>query len=82
MELTLIITVIAIVLILSNIYKDITLQKVIKQHQEERNDLLNRIMAKNVVEYKQINDSSLPKGNNPIRKKLEKDIDDFEGLYG
>lgn len=51
--------------------------KIIKTMHEERKDLLNRIMARDLVEYKNVSNTSLPKGKNPIRKIEE----DFEGLY-
>lgn len=78
MEYALIIsTCVATLAVISNLYKDITMQRVIKQHQEERKDLLNRIMARNLVEYKNVNNDTLPKGSNPIKKSSV----DFEGLY-
>ena len=70
-------TCIAAIAVISNFYKDITMQRITKQHQEERKDLLNRIMARNLVEYKNVNNDTLPKGSNPIKKSSV----DFEGLY-
>lgn len=72
-----IMTSITVVALLSSLYKDMVLQRVIKQHQEEKRDLLNRIMAKNLVEYKNVENDTLPKGNNPLKKSSI----DFEGLY-
>lgn len=70
---------VATISVISNLYKDITIQKLNKQHQEERKDLLNRLMAKDINEYKSVNNPNLPKGANPIRKKLEEF--DRQGLY-
>lgn len=72
-----IMTTITVVSLLSNLYKDTAMQKLIQQHQEEKKDLLNRIMAKNLVEYKNVSNDTLPKGSNPIKKSSV----DFEGLY-
>ena len=60
--------------LVSLILKDINHNKVTKAYQDERRDLMNRIMAKNLQEYQSINDNTLPKGNNHLEKK-------FEGLY-
>lgn len=51
--------------------------RTIKTMHEERKDLLNRIMAKDLNDYKNVNNTSLPKGMSPLRKKEP----DFEGLY-
>lgn len=63
--------------ITSSVIKDISYQK-------ERKDLLNRIMAKDLSEYNNIGNNSLPKGNNSLKKSLEKrslENKDFEGFY-
>lgn len=77
MDTTALAMVVAIVASLGMIYKDIQTGRIIKQYQEERKDLLNRIMAKDLNDYKNVNNSALPKGMNPIRKKET----EFEGLY-
>jgi hypothetical protein len=43
-----------------------------RQIAKERKDLLNRIMAKNLPEYKNMNDTGVPKAvENQIRKKMK-----------
>lgn len=73
-----VISCIATISVISNIYKDFTIQRLNKQHSEERKDLLNRIMARDITEYKNVNNVSLPKGNNPMKDKVN---NDFRGLY-
>lgn len=58
--------------ITTSIIKDLSYQK-------ERKDLLNRLMAKDLAEYKDVNNNSLPKGKNHLKKHLENK--DFEGYY-
>ena len=79
MDYTIILLVITILLILQSLYKDRIYQKSFKEFNEERKDLLNRIMAKNLDEYKNINDNTLPKGNNHLKKMMKEK--DFEDLY-
>lgn len=73
-----ILSVVTVVLALTTISKDITIQRLNKQYNEERKDLLNRIMARDITEYKNVNNVSLPKGNNPLKDKVN---NDFRGLY-
>lgn len=64
---------ITILVLVSSIIKDITYKKTI-------NDLLNRLMAKNLGEYNMVvNAEGLPKGNNHL-KKLSKE-NEYKGFY-
>jgi hypothetical protein len=66
-----------VVLSLVIAFKDHNTLRLMREHQMEKKDLLNRIMAKDLNEYKNVNNTSLPKGKSPLRKQEE----DFEGLY-
>lgn len=69
----------AVIVLLSLViaFKDHNTLRLMREHQMEKKDLLNRIMAKDLNEYKNVNNTSLPKGKSPLRKTEE----DFEGLY-
>lgn len=63
--------IVSIVSIASSVYKDRAYQKTI-------NDLLNRLMARDLTEYSNVNNAVLPKGKNKLKEKYE---DQFKGLY-
>lgn len=73
--------IITVLTLVSSIYKDTMHNKQTKDFSEERKDLLNRIMAKNIVEYSNINNDTLPKGKNSLKNKTLRSEFKDEGFY-
>lgn len=71
--------IVSIMSILSSVYKDKMYRSLIREYTEERKDLLNRIMARNLTEYKNTSNNNLPKGNNVLKNKILEN--EFQGLY-
>ena len=64
------------ILLLIIVSKDMMYRKIQQDYAKERQDLLNRIMSKDIIEYSSVTNNTLPRGSNPIKK-----VNDFEGLY-
>lgn len=48
-------------------------------HHRERRDLYNRLMAKDLTDYKANENGVVPKGRNGIKRKLERINENFSG---
>lgn len=73
--------IITVLTLVSSIYKDTMHNKQTKDFAEERKDLLNRIMSKNITEYSNINNDKLPTGKNSLKNKTLRSEFKDEGFY-